>query len=87
MPVTDPFWDVGALNHPDEPWANDTSTKEGIRAYLVKRSSTEELRRIGREVRQAIHWALDYQARVDATKPGAGGELSGHPFANERPRH
>lgn len=71
LPITDHFWDVAALNHPDEPWANHKRTKLGIQAYLTKRSCKEELRRMAREVRQMILWAFDYQARVDTIKPDA----------------
>lgn len=69
LPITDQFWDVAALGHLDEPWANHKRTKIGIQAYLKERSCQEELRRIGREVRQMMLWAFDYQARIDTIRP------------------
>ncbi|EGG01013.1 uncharacterized protein MELLADRAFT_67295 [Melampsora larici-populina 98AG31] len=69
MDILDPFWDEAALNHPDEAWSSCQSTKEGIIAFQSERSCKEELRQLGREVRQLMLWGLDYQARVDASKP------------------
>lgn len=69
MDLLDPFWNEAALNHPEEPWASCQRTKDGIVAFQSRRSSEEELRRLGREVRQLMLWALDYQGRVDAAKP------------------
>ncbi|KAH9813697.1 hypothetical protein DFH28DRAFT_1128352 [Melampsora americana] len=43
LPFEDPFWNVGALSHPEEMWANDPGTKDGIQAYLLHRSCMEEL--------------------------------------------
>ncbi|KAH9810728.1 hypothetical protein DFH28DRAFT_902317, partial [Melampsora americana] len=67
--ITDQFWDGSGLSHPDEPWAINDDVKTGIQAFLTKRSALEEIHRIGREVRQLIMWALDYQARVNDTQP------------------
>ncbi|KAH9817035.1 hypothetical protein DFH28DRAFT_889845 [Melampsora americana] len=58
LPFENPFWNVGALSHPEEMWANDPGTKDGIQAYLLHRSCMEELRRIGRESQQMILAAL-----------------------------
>ncbi|EGG08268.1 uncharacterized protein MELLADRAFT_62087 [Melampsora larici-populina 98AG31] len=69
MDLLDPFWDEVALNHLDEPWASCQSTKDGIIALRNHMASEEELRRLGREVRQLMGWALDYQVRVDRSKP------------------
>ncbi|KAH9822477.1 hypothetical protein DFH28DRAFT_881650 [Melampsora americana] len=69
MDILDPFWDEVALNHPDEPWSSCQSTKEGIMAFRSQRSCEEELRRLGREVRQLMLWGLDHQSRIDAAKP------------------
>lgn len=65
MPVTDEFWDLGALTHPAEDWATNKHTKAGIQAFLLKRAAVEELRRISRETRQLIEWALAYQLKID----------------------
>lgn len=65
MSITDLFWDGSGLSHPNEAWATNDDVKTGIQAFLTKRSAVEELRRIGREVRQLILWALDHQARVN----------------------
>ncbi|EGF97296.1 uncharacterized protein MELLADRAFT_70083 [Melampsora larici-populina 98AG31] len=72
MDLLDDFWDEAALNHPDEPWATCQATKDGIIAVRNLRSSEEELARLGRESRQLMLWGLDYQARVDASKPNDG---------------
>lgn len=69
LPITDAFWDVHALDHPNEPWANHKRTKLGIQAYLAERSCKEELRRMAREIRQMMLWAFDHQARVNGIKP------------------
>ncbi|KAH9820009.1 hypothetical protein DFH28DRAFT_1079904 [Melampsora americana] len=62
MDILNPFWNEAALNHPDEPWATCERTKDGILAFQSHRSSEEELQRLGREVRQMMRWALDYQS-------------------------
>ncbi|EGG02639.1 uncharacterized protein MELLADRAFT_91222 [Melampsora larici-populina 98AG31] len=58
LPFEDYFWNVGALSHPSEMWANDPGTMDGIQAYLLERRCLEELRRIGRETQQMILAAL-----------------------------
>lgn len=63
--MTDIFWTGGALSHPDQPWASDPPTREGIMAFLVKRAADEELQRISREARQMLDWAIKYQSRLD----------------------
>ncbi|EGF97887.1 uncharacterized protein MELLADRAFT_69702 [Melampsora larici-populina 98AG31] len=76
MDLLDPFWDEVALNHQDEPWATCQSTKDGIVALRNKVACEEELRRLGREVRQLVRRGLDFEARVEACKPSdANGEL------------
>jgi hypothetical protein len=52
------FWSIGLLDHPHEPWAADTDTKQGIQAYLLLTHTEDELRRISREARQAVEWAI-----------------------------
>ncbi|KAH9807089.1 hypothetical protein DFH28DRAFT_939445 [Melampsora americana] len=71
MDLVDPFWNAGALSHPDKPWASCEDTKKGILAFRSQRSSEEELRCLGRECRQLMLWGLDYQARVVGAKPNA----------------
>lgn len=58
MPMDDVFWNIGNLTHPDEPWAVDVNTQKGIQAYLTLTHAQDELRRIARELRQQIRWAL-----------------------------
>ncbi|EGG06564.1 uncharacterized protein MELLADRAFT_86399 [Melampsora larici-populina 98AG31] len=72
MDMLHPFWDEAALNHPDEPWASCQITKDGIVALRSEVSSEEEMRRLGREVRQMMGWGIDYQRRLEATKPHEG---------------
>ncbi|EGF97833.1 uncharacterized protein MELLADRAFT_69740 [Melampsora larici-populina 98AG31] len=69
MDMLHPFWDEVAMNHPEEPWAYCKITKDGILALRNAILSEEELRRLGREVRQLIGWAVEYQGRMEATKP------------------
>lgn len=35
MTVDDNFWNIGSLTHPNEPWAMDVNTQNGIRAYCI----------------------------------------------------
>ncbi|KAH9822603.1 hypothetical protein DFH28DRAFT_881626, partial [Melampsora americana] len=56
--IDNPFWNVGPLNHTNEPWAMDLAVKQGIQEVLSKRSCTEELCRIGWEIQQMVHAAL-----------------------------
>lgn len=72
MEITDPFWDGGQLSHPDEAWASEPETKEGIQAFLTCRSAREELSRIGREVRHILQWACQHQAKLDLLSVGHG---------------
>ncbi|KAH9823448.1 hypothetical protein DFH28DRAFT_880641 [Melampsora americana] len=69
MDLLDAFWNEAAVHHPEEAWATCEKTKEGILAFQSHRSSEEELRRLGREVRQMMLWGVDFQARVDRSKP------------------
>ncbi|EGG02525.1 uncharacterized protein MELLADRAFT_66337 [Melampsora larici-populina 98AG31] len=69
MDLLHPFWDEVALNHLDEPWASCRRTKDGIVALRNQMASEEELRRLGREVRQLLGWAIDYQNCVDRARP------------------
>jgi hypothetical protein len=65
MEFGDPFLDCGNLTHPEEPWAVDPDTQEGIQAYLIMSRCKEELRRLSKEARQIVRWALEYQGRLD----------------------
>lgn len=73
LPVFDPFWDIGNLTHPTEAWAIDKKTKEGIVAYRDKIHAFDELRRVGRECRQAIKWALDMDTKLLLLETRVGG--------------
>lgn len=65
MDISDPFFDCGSFTHPNEDWAVDPATQEGIQATLTVARCEEELRRIAKEARQMLSWALDYQDRID----------------------
>ncbi|KAH9818425.1 hypothetical protein DFH28DRAFT_888429 [Melampsora americana] len=65
LPFEDIFWNVGPLSHPLERWAVDKGTIEGIQSYLKHRSSCQELRRIGREIRQMVSAAIKTQQKLD----------------------
>lgn len=64
MSISDPFWEMAGLSHPDEDWAVDVNTRAGIDAFRTERSCLEELRRIARELRQLLQWAVDYATRI-----------------------
>ncbi|KAH9815178.1 hypothetical protein DFH28DRAFT_893176 [Melampsora americana] len=66
MSLADHFWDIGQLTHPHEAWAVDRHTQDGIQAYLEATHSEDEVRRVGRECRQAVKWALDRQEKLSA---------------------
>ncbi|KAH9807212.1 hypothetical protein DFH28DRAFT_1101289 [Melampsora americana] len=66
MSLADHFWDIGQLTHPEEAWAVDQDTRDGIQAYLDASHSHDEIRRVGRECRQAAKWALDRQEKLSA---------------------
>lgn len=65
LPLSDAFWDVGELSHPDEAWAVDQPTKAGIQAYLNKSRAGEELGRVARESRQLIKWAVGAELKLN----------------------
>ncbi|KAH9814029.1 hypothetical protein DFH28DRAFT_895069, partial [Melampsora americana] len=64
MKIDDPFWEIEELTHPNEDWAVDPLTRAGIDAWRIQRSAREEMRRIGRELRQQLQWALVYSTKV-----------------------
>ncbi|KAH9823027.1 hypothetical protein DFH28DRAFT_880781, partial [Melampsora americana] len=65
MEITDPFFNCGNLTHPQEPWAVDPRTQDGIEAYLDVQRCEEELRRIAKEARQMMNWGLAFQDKID----------------------
>lgn len=58
LSLEDTFWNFGHLTHPNENWAVDKDTQIGIQAYLLFCRCNKELRRIAREVRQQLKWAI-----------------------------
>ncbi|PLW40905.1 hypothetical protein PCASD_10743 [Puccinia coronata f. sp. avenae] len=64
MDLSDHFWNMGALTHPDEPWAINVSIQKGISEYLTVIHCKEELSRIAREAQQAVKWAISRQTRL-----------------------
>ncbi|KAH9809243.1 hypothetical protein DFH28DRAFT_1111982 [Melampsora americana] len=65
-PIEDQFWDFGRLTHPEEAWATNSTLQDGIKWYLEVTHSEDELRRIGRECRQSIRWAVEtYKKLMD----------------------
>lgn len=64
--LSDPFWNVGDLSHPDEAWAVDQATKDGIQAYLHKSRANEEVRQVARECRQLMHSAFASDLKLQA---------------------
>ena len=41
--LDNPFWNLGQLSHPEEPWATDSNIQKGIQAYLVVTHCNDEL--------------------------------------------
>lgn len=58
LALSDSFWNVGELSHPDEAWAVDQATKDSIQAYLHKARANEEVGRVARECQQLMHSAV-----------------------------
>ncbi|KAH9808450.1 hypothetical protein DFH28DRAFT_935886 [Melampsora americana] len=65
MPISDPFWNIGNLTHPEEAWAVDEATQRGIEACRTLRSCQEEMRRIAREVRNVVLHSLEMEAKLN----------------------
>ncbi|KAA1129025.1 hypothetical protein PGTUg99_024303 [Puccinia graminis f. sp. tritici] len=59
------FWSTSRLDHPSEPWAVDVNTQKGIQAYLTVTHCQDELRRIAREARQTVTWAIEKSIKMD----------------------
>ncbi|KAH9825058.1 hypothetical protein DFH28DRAFT_1077494 [Melampsora americana] len=53
-----PFWNDGFITHANEPWAIDPNTQHGMRQLAYYERSTEEIRRIGWEIRRSMRWAV-----------------------------
>ncbi|KAH9820110.1 hypothetical protein DFH28DRAFT_1121919 [Melampsora americana] len=65
MQISDPFWNIGHLTHPDKAWAVDEVTQKGIEAFRTLRSSQEELRRLAREVRNVVLHAFEMEVKLN----------------------
>lgn len=61
----DAFWNDGFLTHPNEPWAVDPTTQEGIQAWLTVQRCNEELPRLAREARQLLRSTLWTKTKLD----------------------
>ncbi|EGG13217.1 uncharacterized protein MELLADRAFT_86737 [Melampsora larici-populina 98AG31] len=68
LPIDDSFWDFGHLTHPEEPWATDSRLQDGIKWYLEVTHSKDELRRVGRECRQSMNWAIETNKKISDLK-------------------
>ncbi|EGG12088.1 uncharacterized protein MELLADRAFT_89318 [Melampsora larici-populina 98AG31] len=68
MDVDDPFWNRGEneVEPGNEPEAE--RNRRGIDAYLARRGALEELRRIARESRHMMGWAIEYHRRIKSLK-------------------
>ncbi|KAH9458248.1 hypothetical protein Pst134EB_010549 [Puccinia striiformis f. sp. tritici] len=64
MPANNPFWNNGILTNHNEPWAVDQSTQAGMRDVARLARAEEEVRRIGREVRRSVRWAVHEHNRI-----------------------
>ncbi|KAH9818881.1 hypothetical protein DFH28DRAFT_887762 [Melampsora americana] len=64
LSVFDPFWNIGQLTHPAEAWAVDKKTQEGIQALQDRLHAHDELRRVLRESRQSVKWALVMEEKL-----------------------
>lgn len=68
MDISHPFLNFGSLIHSDEPWAVDEPTQTGIEAYITVSRCKEELRRVAKETRQMLNWAIDFQEKIDVLR-------------------
>ncbi|PLW25542.1 hypothetical protein PCASD_23365 [Puccinia coronata f. sp. avenae] len=64
MAPDDPFWNDGVFTNHDEPWATDPDTQDGMRLVARLSRALEEVRRIGREIRRALRWAVTEHNRI-----------------------
>lgn len=77
LSVYDAFWDVGQLTHPNEAWAIDKKTQDGIQAHLTMTHALDELSRVGRECRQMIKWSLLVDERASVLRAALENEGKG----------
>ncbi|KAH9819280.1 hypothetical protein DFH28DRAFT_887071, partial [Melampsora americana] len=66
LDITDVFWNIGHLTHPNEPWAVDLPTQTGIQAFRTARSGEEELERISCELQNMVRFALKTEEKLTA---------------------
>lgn len=66
MTTEDPFWNRGEVEVGDQHEVQ--RERVGIQSFLTRRSAHEELRRIAREVRQMMGWAVNYHSRLSKLK-------------------
>lgn len=81
--IEDRFWDFGQLTHPEEVWATNVKLQDGIKWYLDVTHSEDELRRIGRECRQLMRWAVETEIIYSRSKwiePNVGSSFCLHLF-------
>ncbi|KAH9810724.1 hypothetical protein DFH28DRAFT_902451, partial [Melampsora americana] len=64
MDIANPFWNIGHLTHPDEPWAVNVSVQIGIQAFLTARSCAEEKERISCEIQHMMRSALQMEEKL-----------------------
>ncbi|KAH9820358.1 hypothetical protein DFH28DRAFT_885041, partial [Melampsora americana] len=64
LPLDDVYWNVGNLTHPNEAWASDTITQEGIQDWRNLQRANEELQRVAREVRRMLKWAIEMDDKL-----------------------
>ncbi|WAQ84054.1 hypothetical protein PtA15_4A505 [Puccinia triticina] len=64
MEPDDIFWKDGVFTNHEEPWAIDPDTQDGMRLVARQQRAREEARRIGREMRRAIRWAVTEHQRI-----------------------
>ncbi|KAH9823216.1 hypothetical protein DFH28DRAFT_1172432 [Melampsora americana] len=74
------FWNDGLFTNGREPWAIDANTQHGMRQVAYMDRASEEIRRIGWEVRRVMRWAIeshnslhDYLLRLLSHKYDEGG--------------
>lgn len=66
LDITNTFWNIGHLTHPEEAWAVDTSTQSGIEAFRTARSAGEETERISCEVQHMMRSGLQMEEKLSA---------------------
>ncbi|KAH9807757.1 hypothetical protein DFH28DRAFT_1088776 [Melampsora americana] len=70
MEMEDQFWNRGEVDEDEHQTAENVRIRQGIDAFLRQRSAQEEIRRISREVRQMLGWAIEYHGRIMVLKEG-----------------